>query len=300
MFTGLGHDSDEETLNEDDIFRIDEATGFARFPEPGDVEKRLLPVLIDIEEAKVAAPWDDEPGVRDDKAEHKQFWMPDKLCKTCYHCEEIFTVYKRKHHCRMCGQIFCNQCSSYYVDVSALATSEWVSKHGNSNNTRCCRMCYDQLMGQLEQKKALSKGAFKSGGDMDGEEDGGDGDGSGDFMRDQMENSQVVIKGLQRAAMSHHAQAALSSEILYLEGSTANFAGGADGATQTPMCRGFFSPPVTVAQRAAQLDALMAKASQHLEAVVNTLTERSTILTSQNKPVWKSKYIVHCSKLKLM
>jgi hypothetical protein len=38
-------------------------------------------------------------------AGNKQFWMPDKLCKACYNCELPFTMLRRRHHCRFCGQV---------------------------------------------------------------------------------------------------------------------------------------------------------------------------------------------------
>lgn len=40
----------------------------------------------------------------------------DKLCKVCYECDTPFTMFRRRHHCRVCGQIFCNNCSSNRVD----------------------------------------------------------------------------------------------------------------------------------------------------------------------------------------
>ena len=33
----------------------------------------------------------------------RQHWMPDQLCKQCYACETPFTVFRRRHHCRLCG-----------------------------------------------------------------------------------------------------------------------------------------------------------------------------------------------------
>lgn len=36
----------------------------------------------------------------------KQFWMSDKNCKACYTCEKAFSFFNRRHHCRLCGQIF--------------------------------------------------------------------------------------------------------------------------------------------------------------------------------------------------
>lgn len=40
----------------------------------------------------------------------KQYWMPDSVSKECYDCCEKFTTFRRRHHCRVCGQIFCSKC----------------------------------------------------------------------------------------------------------------------------------------------------------------------------------------------
>lgn len=42
----------------------------------------------------------------------KEFWMKDENAKDCFRCGEIFTTFRRKHHCRTCGQIFDNKCTS--------------------------------------------------------------------------------------------------------------------------------------------------------------------------------------------
>ena len=36
--------------------------------------------------------------------------MPDSVSKQCYECGERFTTFRRRHHCRVCGQIFCSKC----------------------------------------------------------------------------------------------------------------------------------------------------------------------------------------------
>lgn len=42
----------------------------------------------------------------------KDFWMRDESAKDCFHCGEPFTTFRRKHHCRTCGQIFDSKCTS--------------------------------------------------------------------------------------------------------------------------------------------------------------------------------------------
>ena len=45
-----------------------------------------------------------------------KYWMSDKNCAQCNECGAIFTTFKRKHHCRLCGRIFCNACCNQRID----------------------------------------------------------------------------------------------------------------------------------------------------------------------------------------
>ena len=67
----------------------------------------------------------------------KQHWMPDQLCKECYACDTPFTVFRRRHHCRLCGQVFCSSCSAFFVPSQN-------QKKGNST-LRICQMCHEQV-----------------------------------------------------------------------------------------------------------------------------------------------------------
>ncbi|XP_050087670.1 uncharacterized protein LOC126572416 isoform X2 [Anopheles aquasalis] len=40
-------------------------------------------------------------------------WVPDHAVTRCTSCQLEFTLCRRKHHCRSCGQIFCAECSEY-------------------------------------------------------------------------------------------------------------------------------------------------------------------------------------------
>ena len=41
--------------------------------------------------------------------------MPDEHCKECYECNDKFNTFRRRHHCRVCGQIFCSRCCNQEV-----------------------------------------------------------------------------------------------------------------------------------------------------------------------------------------
>jgi TCP-1/cpn60 chaperonin family/FYVE zinc finger len=131
--------------NDNVIIKVDPSTGFCEFPAPGDSRKYTLPQFVDPEEDVAPSGSQSRPETysnrveRDFDSKPQDFWMPDRLCKVCYGCEESFTMYRRKHHCRMCGQIFCNQCSSHYID-----------------GVRACRLCHDQLSERLYYEKQFS------------------------------------------------------------------------------------------------------------------------------------------------
>lgn len=52
-----------------------------------------------------------------------QFWMPDSKSKECYDCGQKFSTFRRKHHCRLCGQIFCSKCCSQVVPGKIISCS---------------------------------------------------------------------------------------------------------------------------------------------------------------------------------
>lgn len=40
-------------------------------------------------------------------------WIPDERVKRCFACNASFSLLRRKHHCRSCGRVFCDSCTSY-------------------------------------------------------------------------------------------------------------------------------------------------------------------------------------------
>ncbi|GMK53948.1 hypothetical protein CspeluHIS016_0105340 [Cutaneotrichosporon spelunceum] len=62
----------------------------------------------------------------------KHYWMADENCKECYDCKSVFTTWRRKHHCRICGQIFCGRCASNIIGAR---------RFGQDGMVRVCNLC---------------------------------------------------------------------------------------------------------------------------------------------------------------
>ncbi|WVR06352.1 hypothetical protein IAU60_003383 [Kwoniella sp. DSM 27419] len=62
----------------------------------------------------------------------KHYWMADEHCKECYDCKSAFTTWRRKHHCRICGQIFCSRCASNIIGAR---------RFGQDGAVRVCNLC---------------------------------------------------------------------------------------------------------------------------------------------------------------
>ena len=74
--------------------------------------------------------------------------VPDKDRPACANCLTRFTVTRRRHHCRVCGEIFCNTCSAWRLQLS------W-SVGGSS---RACEACHSDEQVKVAQR-ALARAA---------------------------------------------------------------------------------------------------------------------------------------------
>ncbi|XP_022615233.1 FYVE and coiled-coil domain-containing protein 1-like [Seriola dumerili] len=70
----------------------------------------------------------------------ERWWLVDKEATHCLGCQGQFTWWLRRHHCRLCGRIFCYYCSNNYV----------MTKHSGKKE-RCCRDCYTQSSAVVER-----------------------------------------------------------------------------------------------------------------------------------------------------
>lgn len=60
-------------------------------------------------------------------------WIPDELAPHCMSCQTVFTVVRRRHHCRNCGKVFCGKCSANAVPLP---------RYGHVKPVRVCNRCF--------------------------------------------------------------------------------------------------------------------------------------------------------------
>ncbi|KAF0746177.1 hypothetical protein AaE_008224 [Aphanomyces astaci] len=51
----------------------------------------------------------------------REHWIPDDARTTCAMCNERFSLFRHKHHCRTCGDVVCMDCVTKKVAVSPTA-----------------------------------------------------------------------------------------------------------------------------------------------------------------------------------
>ena len=70
--------------------------------------------------------------------------MPDSTRKTCTICDSAFTFINRKHHCRRCGNLVCDSCSTARRVVKLPAVEKPSEAVAVSNGAvRVCDSCKD-------------------------------------------------------------------------------------------------------------------------------------------------------------
>ncbi|KAI4252217.1 MAG: hypothetical protein LQ352_004409 [Teloschistes flavicans] len=68
---------------------------------------------------------------------NKEFWMKDENARDCFCCGDSFSTFRRKHHCRTCGQIFDAKCTSILPGA----------QFGHISAIRVCKPCESIISG---------------------------------------------------------------------------------------------------------------------------------------------------------
>ena len=73
-------------------------------------------------------------------------WEKDEQVKSCRTCTSEFGLFTRKHHCRVCGRVFCAACTEETLMVENFAAPQ-----------RCCFECFVQHTAMSEAEVAMAE-----------------------------------------------------------------------------------------------------------------------------------------------
>ncbi|XP_055804094.1 protein FREE1-like [Solanum dulcamara] len=80
--------------------------------------------------------------------EEKDHWVPDEAVRKCTACGTDFSAFVRRHHCRNCGDIFCDKCTQGRTALTA------------DEDAQPVRVC-DQCMAEVTQRLSNAKAAVR-------------------------------------------------------------------------------------------------------------------------------------------
>ncbi|KAA8532005.1 hypothetical protein F0562_006853 [Nyssa sinensis] len=81
--------------------------------------------------------------------EEKYHWVPDEAVTKCTDCGSDFGAFVRKHHCRNCGDIFCDKCTQGRIALTA-------DEHAQP--VRVCDQCLAELQEEMDKNFKISTG----------------------------------------------------------------------------------------------------------------------------------------------
>lgn len=84
-------------------------------------------------------------------------WVPDERVTMCQVCTAHFSLTFRRHHCRACGKVVCDICSSNRVPL----------KYLNNRKSRVCDQCCETLRKQIVDKKEKRRSIISLNTDSD-------------------------------------------------------------------------------------------------------------------------------------
>lgn len=87
-------------------------------------------------------------GITTESSDVAPTWVPDGETNQCMRCRKgKFTTLNRRHHCRKCGFVVCNGCS----------TKRAVIPYQSSKPIRVCDSCYDSIQGNPNSIERVSR-----------------------------------------------------------------------------------------------------------------------------------------------
>ncbi|CAH8594165.1 unnamed protein product [Heterobilharzia americana] len=76
-------------------------------------------------------------AMHSDSVKKSPIWIPDSEASHCMVCGATeFNLVHRRHHCRHCGKVVCDKCSTY----------RWILPYQGSSRVRVCSLCHADLL----------------------------------------------------------------------------------------------------------------------------------------------------------
>ncbi|XP_052802657.1 pleckstrin homology domain-containing family F member 2-like isoform X2 [Mya arenaria] len=108
-------------------------------------------------------------GITQNTSDDSPVWIPDSSATKCMVCKRSqFSMLNRRHHCRKCGVVVCNECSK----------NRWLLPQQSSKPLRVCLSCFEKLSNSRSQSDqvgfpapAVTSNDESSGSDSDEEDD---------------------------------------------------------------------------------------------------------------------------------
>ena len=96
-------------------------------------------------------------------------WVDDRAVSVCANCNDSFSLFKRRHHCRLCGRVFCASCTPHYDSIPECLhkmipqspptyTGYFVQALAGSSSPkdkkrRLCEACYCKIQDQKHNQR---------------------------------------------------------------------------------------------------------------------------------------------------
>ena len=108
----------------------------------------------------------DNSMIRDVRGARRMMkWVNDDMVDTCYGCSDRFTYLNGKHHCRLCGRIFCQKCSRYKTVLPIDILSKIPDRPGSftdilfsedpNSSVRVCGDCFKYASNIIRIRKII-------------------------------------------------------------------------------------------------------------------------------------------------
>jgi hypothetical protein len=97
----------------------------------------------------------------------KERWSDDNSVSNCRSCHAVFRIYRRRHHCRSCSNIFCDECSRFRCRipkvVKKIPTRSGKEEPINYNeDVRLCKTCFNSYQAIHKLEKLFTIFSFLS------------------------------------------------------------------------------------------------------------------------------------------